>query len=125
MNIKSLDDRCKAFRTKDKESFSQTLSLLLQLDKLSIDVEYDNPDLWQSLHGLNIKSLSLSCPSEVKHTESLSQSLSSLTQLERLSIEVWYDFPGLWEALHGLSIKNLSMRLLEVKNQNESLSRAL
>ncbi|KAH3780639.1 hypothetical protein DPMN_158458 [Dreissena polymorpha] len=95
-----------------EESLSQSLSSLTQLETLSIKVWYDSPGLWKALHGLNIKSLSLSLHAElggltVAHEESLSQSLSSLTQLETFRIEVNYDSPGLWKALHGLNVKSL------------------
>ncbi|KAH3770474.1 hypothetical protein DPMN_171761 [Dreissena polymorpha] len=96
----SLDDRWKAFRENHKESLSQTLVFLLQLDKLSIDVNDSTPDQWKTLHGLNIKSLNLHIRG-VNHAESMSQSLASLTQLEMLSIEVDNGTRALWEALHG------------------------
>ncbi|KAH3692286.1 hypothetical protein DPMN_194736 [Dreissena polymorpha] len=114
LNIKSLrlEGRYKAFRENHKELIDQTLSLLFKLDTLRITEEHDTPDLWQTLHGLNIKILSLSIVGRIKHTESLAQSLASLKQLDMLSIEVNYDRRGLWEALHGLSIKSLSMRLI-------------
>ncbi|KAH3780655.1 hypothetical protein DPMN_158474 [Dreissena polymorpha] len=95
-----------------EESLSQSLSSLTQLETLSIGVKYDSPRLWKALHGLNIRSLSLSIMGgglNVDHEESMSQSLSSLTQLETLSIEVEYDSPGLWKALHGLNIRSLSL----------------
>ncbi|XP_052233053.1 uncharacterized protein LOC127845915 [Dreissena polymorpha] len=123
INSLSLDDRCKAFRENHKESLSQTLVLLLQLDKLSISVLDSTPDQWKTLHGLNIKSLSLRMI-EVNHAESLSQSLSSLKQLEMLSIEVFDDTPDQWKTLHGLNIKSLILRMREV-NHAELLSQSL
>ncbi|XP_052234140.1 NLR family CARD domain-containing protein 4-like isoform X2 [Dreissena polymorpha] len=108
INSLSLDDRCKAFRENHKESLSQTLVLLSHLDKLSIVVDYDTPDQWKTLHGLNIKSLNLHIRG-ANHAESLSQSLASLKQLEMLSIDVDECNRALWEALHGLGIKSLSL----------------
>ncbi|KAH3770277.1 hypothetical protein DPMN_171561 [Dreissena polymorpha] len=91
-----------------EESLSQMLVLLSQLDKLRIEMRYDTPDLWKTLHGLNIKSLSLRIRG-VNHAELLSQSLASLKQLEMLSIEVNTGNRPLWEVLHGLGIKSLSL----------------
>ncbi|KAH3770443.1 hypothetical protein DPMN_171730, partial [Dreissena polymorpha] len=110
LNINSLsrDDRCKAFRENHKESLSQTLVLLSHLDKLRIVVYVDTHVQWKTLHGLNIKSLSLNLI-RVNHSESLSQSLASLKQLEMLSIEVDNGNRALWQALHGLGIKSLSL----------------
>ncbi|KAH3770447.1 hypothetical protein DPMN_171734 [Dreissena polymorpha] len=76
-------------------------------------MERDSPGLWEVVHGLNIKSLSLnslweSSAVEAKYAESLSQTLVSLTKLETLSIDE-HESPGLWEALHGLNIKSLSL----------------
>ncbi|XP_052240952.1 uncharacterized protein LOC127851293 isoform X2 [Dreissena polymorpha] len=129
LNITSLstDGRCKAFRENHKESLTQTIVLLLQLDELSIKVKHSipqSPDQWKTLHGLNIRSLSLRSW-ELKHTESLSQSLASLTRLEMLSIEVHDDAPGMWEALHGLSIKSLSLSIFWILQHTESLSQSL
>ncbi|XP_052225974.1 uncharacterized protein LOC127841292 [Dreissena polymorpha] len=96
-----------------EESLSQSLSSLTQLETLSIEVKYDSPSLWKALHGLNIKSLSLSGMLggfNVENVELQSQALSSLTKLETLSIRVRYDSPSLWKALHGLNIKSLSLR---------------
>ncbi|KAH3780616.1 hypothetical protein DPMN_158435 [Dreissena polymorpha] len=85
----------------------------------------------KALHGLNIKSLSLSGMSgglDVKNVESLSQVLSSLTQLEALSIQVSHDSHGLRKALTGLNIKSLSLSCLwgglHVENE-ESKSQSL
>ncbi|KAH3799320.1 hypothetical protein DPMN_152927 [Dreissena polymorpha] len=64
--------------------------------------------LWEVLHGLNIKSLSLDT-SIINCAGSMPQSLLSLTHLDTLSIKVDDDSPGLWEALHGLNIKSLSL----------------
>ncbi|KAH3880985.1 hypothetical protein DPMN_004908 [Dreissena polymorpha] len=68
---------------------SQSLSSLTHLDTLSIEVDDDSLDLWEALHGLNIKSLILSDRHgylNVKHAETIEHSLSSLKQLEKLSI---------------------------------------
>ncbi|KAH3750596.1 hypothetical protein DPMN_185123 [Dreissena polymorpha] len=68
----------------------------------------DSPLLWDSLHSLNIKSLSLSGLEKyvlVKDGELLSQSLSSLTHLETLTIQLRkYIF-----IQPPQSLKNLSM----------------
>ncbi|XP_052221617.1 uncharacterized protein LOC127838087 isoform X1 [Dreissena polymorpha] len=117
LNIKSLSlsGRFGGFKVNSVDSMSQSLSSLTHLDKLSIKV-YDHidyiPGLWEALHGLNIKSLSLSFRNiglKVKYADSMSQSLSSLTHLDTLSINAADYIPGLWEALHGLNIKSLSL----------------
>ncbi|KAH3780654.1 hypothetical protein DPMN_158473 [Dreissena polymorpha] len=112
LNIKSLSLSIMqgGWNVDHEESLSQSLSSLTQLETLSIEVKYDSPSLWKALHGLNIKSLSLSGLLYVVLVESLSQALSSLTKLETLSLEVKYDSPGLSKALHGLNIKSLSLR---------------
>ncbi|KAH3795460.1 hypothetical protein DPMN_149012 [Dreissena polymorpha] len=92
------------------DSMTQSLSSLIHLDTLSIEVDDDSPGLWKALHGLNIISLSLSGRYgglNVNYADSMSQSLSSLIHLDTLSIEVDDDSPGLWKALHGLNIKRL------------------
>ncbi|KAH3710779.1 hypothetical protein DPMN_070274 [Dreissena polymorpha] len=92
------------------DSMSQSLLSLTHLDTLSIEVDVDSPGLWKALHGLNIKSLSLSGGRgylKEHNADSMSQSLLSLTHLDTLSIEVNDDSPGLWKALHGLNIKSL------------------
>ncbi|KAH3780473.1 hypothetical protein DPMN_158288 [Dreissena polymorpha] len=133
LNVKSLSlSIMQGGLNKDhEESLSQSLSSLTQLETLSILHEWNSPGLWKALHGLNIKSLSLSIMQgslNVDHEESLSQSLSSLTQLETLSIGVGYDSLGLWKALHGLNIKSLSLSGtcggLNV-DHDESLSKSL
>ncbi|KAH3778631.1 hypothetical protein DPMN_180100 [Dreissena polymorpha] len=111
LNIKSLSLRMSMLVVKHKESLSQSLLSLTKMETLSIRVKEDSPDLWEALHGLSIKSLSLSIGWKRNLTESLSQSLLSLTQMDTLSISVRKDSPGLWGALHGLSIKSLSLSL--------------
>ncbi|XP_052225970.1 uncharacterized protein LOC127841290 isoform X3 [Dreissena polymorpha] len=129
LNIKSLSLSIMqgGLNVANEESLSLSLSSLTQLETLSIEVKYDSPGLWKNMHGLNIKSLSLSLL-YVRHVESLSQALSSLTKLETLSIRVQYDSPGPWKALHGLNIKSLSLsvswRGLNVYH-DESLSKSL
>ncbi|KAH3793190.1 hypothetical protein DPMN_146695 [Dreissena polymorpha] len=98
------------------QSLKQSLSLLTQLDTLSISVQYydphnpDSPGLWEALHGLSIKSLSLiGHYLLLEYATSLNQSLSSLTQLGTLSIGVDVESPDLWETPHGLNIKRLSL----------------
>ncbi|KAH3800291.1 hypothetical protein DPMN_153924 [Dreissena polymorpha] len=86
-------------------SFKDTLTLMSNYGSVS-------RGLWEALHGLNIKSLSLSVGYgrfKVTYPDSMSQSLSSLTQLDTLSIELGDYSPGLWEAPHGLNIKRLSL----------------
>ncbi|KAH3780500.1 hypothetical protein DPMN_158316 [Dreissena polymorpha] len=97
-----------------------------------VETENANPYLLKALHGLNVKSLSLSIMQgglNVAREESLLQSLSSLTKLETLSIKVDFDSPGLWKALYGLNIKSLSLRgfweglcVENVELQSQSLS---
>ncbi|KAH3710807.1 hypothetical protein DPMN_070302 [Dreissena polymorpha] len=115
LNIKSLSlgGWCGGFNVKYADSMSQSLSSLTHLDTLSIKVKDDSPGLWEALHGLNIKSLSLSSGRgylKEHNADSMSQSLSSLTHLDTLSIEVKDDSPGLWKALHGLNIKSLILK---------------
>ncbi|XP_052245556.1 uncharacterized protein LOC127854531 [Dreissena polymorpha] len=110
----SLSGRYEYLNVHNADPISQSLSSLIHLDSLSVKVEYDNPGLWKALHGLNIKSLSLSGRYGglyVDYADSMSQSLSSLTHLDTLSIEADYCSTGLLEALRGLNIKNLSLSL--------------
>ncbi|KAH3770557.1 uncharacterized protein LOC127845918 [Dreissena polymorpha] len=114
LNIKRLSLKSKGWGGLHKELMSLSLSSLTQLDTLCIEMQCDNPGLWEAVHGLNIKHLSLSglwihTGIDVTHTVTLSKTLSSLTQLETLSIDVEHESPGLWEALHGLNIKSLSL----------------
>ncbi|KAH3811731.1 hypothetical protein DPMN_140146 [Dreissena polymorpha] len=111
LNIKclTLSGGMDDFEVNHAEPLSQTLSSLKQLESLSIDM-YISPIPWKALHGLNIKSLTLSCwmyDSEVNHVQ-LSQTLSSLKQLESLSIDMCIS-PFLWKALRGLNIKSLTL----------------
>ncbi|XP_052233042.1 uncharacterized protein LOC127845905 [Dreissena polymorpha] len=112
LNIKRLSLKSEEWGGLHKELMSLSLSSLTQLDTLCIEMECDNPGLWEAVHGLNIKHLSLSglwkhTGIDLTHTVSLSN--SSLTQLETLSIDVEHEGPGLWAALHGLNIKSLSL----------------
>ncbi|KAH3771104.1 hypothetical protein DPMN_172406 [Dreissena polymorpha] len=123
LNIKRLSLKSKEGGGLHKELMSLSLSSLTQLDTLCIEMECDYPCLWEAVHGLNIKHLSLSglrkrisfsgswkrTGIDVTHTVSLSNTLSSLSQLETLSIDVEHESPGLWAALHGLNIKSLSL----------------
>ncbi|KAH3710642.1 hypothetical protein DPMN_070131 [Dreissena polymorpha] len=114
LNIKSLslNGRLFGLNVNHADSLSQTLSSLTHLNTLSIKSVNCSPDLLEALHGLNIKSLSLSGAYgglKVNYADLMSQSLSSLTHLDTLSIEMDYYSPGLWEALHGLNIKSLSV----------------
>ncbi|KAH3770951.1 hypothetical protein DPMN_172251 [Dreissena polymorpha] len=93
LNIKSLTLSSKEWGEWHAESLTQSLSSLKRLETLGIGMSQDSPGLWKALHGLNIKSLSLSCVRkssgiDVKHAETFSQSLSSLTQLETLTLHV-------------------------------------
>ncbi|KAH3798123.1 hypothetical protein DPMN_151713 [Dreissena polymorpha] len=114
LNIKRLSliggiNDCYAIR---KEWMLQSLSSLTHWDTLNIEVNLDSPGLWEAVHGLNIKRLSLMGGLRglyVIHAESMSQSLASLKKLDTLSIEVKYYNPALWEALHGLNIKSLNL----------------
>ncbi|KAH3735598.1 hypothetical protein DPMN_042134 [Dreissena polymorpha] len=80
LNIKSLSLSGWGSRIEIKfvDSFSQSLSSLTQLESLSINRD-DNPGVWKTLNGLNIKTLTLICWT-VTDLESFSQSLSSLKQ---------------------------------------------
>ncbi|KAH3691852.1 hypothetical protein DPMN_191030 [Dreissena polymorpha] len=101
---------------------SQSLSSLTQLETLSIEVVYYSPGLWKALHGLNIKSLSLSGLWDVlnvENIESQKQSLSSRTHLDTLRIKVGYGSTGLWNALRGLNIKRLSIDNLYLNLDHE------
>ncbi|KAH3770600.1 uncharacterized protein LOC127843703 [Dreissena polymorpha] len=114
LNIKRLSLKSKEWGGLHKELMSLSLSSLTLLDTLCIEMECDNPGLWEAVHGLNIKNLFLSglwkrTGIDVTHTVSLSNTLSSLTQLETLSIDVEHESPGLWAALHGQNIKSLSL----------------
>ncbi|KAH3770645.1 hypothetical protein DPMN_171937 [Dreissena polymorpha] len=114
LNIKRLSLKSDEWGGLHKELMYLSLSSLTQLDTLCIEMECDNPGLWEVVHGLNIKHLSLSGLTkltgiDVTHTVSLSNTLSSLTQLETLSIDVEHESPGLWAAPHGLNIKSLSL----------------
>ncbi|KAH3771093.1 hypothetical protein DPMN_172395 [Dreissena polymorpha] len=114
LNIKRLSLKSREWGGLHKELMSLSLSSLTQLDTLCIEMECDNPGLWEAVHGLNIKSLSLSgfwkrTGIDVKHTLSMAKTLASLIHLETLSIDVEHESLGLWEALHGQNIKSLSL----------------
>ncbi|KAH3770198.1 hypothetical protein DPMN_171482 [Dreissena polymorpha] len=114
LNIKRLSLKCREWGGLHKELMSLSLSSLTQLDTLCIEMECDNPGLWEAVHGLNIKSLSLSgfwkrTGIDVKHTLSMAKTLASLIHLETLSIDAEHESLGLWEALHGQNIKSLSL----------------
>ncbi|KAH3770582.1 hypothetical protein DPMN_171871 [Dreissena polymorpha] len=114
LNIRRLSLKSEEWGGLHKELISLSLSSLTQLDTLCIEMPCDYPGLWEAVHDLNIKHLSLSglwksTGIDVTHTVSMSNTLPSLTQLETLSIDVEHESPGLWEALHGLNIKSLSL----------------
>ncbi|KAH3712974.1 hypothetical protein DPMN_072736 [Dreissena polymorpha] len=129
LNVKRLclSGLWRVFRVNYKDLLSQSLLSLTQLDTLSISVFVESPGIFDALHGLNIKSLSLYCLVEVSEAniaESLSHSLSSLSWLERLSIDVYQCRHGLWDALKGLPIKSLRL-FSEFTGHEEALSRSL
>ncbi|KAH3771150.1 hypothetical protein DPMN_172452 [Dreissena polymorpha] len=114
LNIKSLSLNSFEWEGLHKELMSLSLSSLTQLGTLCIEMPCDTPGLWEAVHGLNIKSLSLSglwklTGIDVKHTLSMAKTLASLIHLETLSIDVEHESLGLWEALHGQNIKSLSL----------------
>ncbi|KAH3864664.1 hypothetical protein DPMN_027687 [Dreissena polymorpha] len=90
--------------------------------------------LWEVLHTLNIKTLSLSLHwiqwTDLR-TESLSKSLSSLTRQETLNMivyaSVYADISWSWKALHGLNIKSLRLSRIHTCKylQAESLYQSL
>ncbi|KAH3786751.1 hypothetical protein DPMN_164860 [Dreissena polymorpha] len=131
LSIKTLNLRyaLRSLRVKHVESISQSLSSLIRMETLSIEVYDDSHVLWEALRGLNIKSLKQSgwCSGGliVNHVVSLSQSLSSLTQLEKLSICVSEEMPGLWGALRSLNINKLSLSGCLRVNNVELLSNSL
>ncbi|KAH3770511.1 hypothetical protein DPMN_171798 [Dreissena polymorpha] len=110
LNIKSLTLSSKGWGEWHAESLTQLLSSLKRLETLDITMKKLTPCLWEALHGLNIKSLTLSSKGWGEwHAESLTQSLSSLKRLETLDITMKKLTPCLWEALHGLNIKSLTL----------------
>ncbi|KAH3770664.1 hypothetical protein DPMN_171956 [Dreissena polymorpha] len=114
LNIKRLNLKTMEWGGLHTELISLSLSSLTQLDTLCIEMPCGYQGLWEAVHGLNIKHLSLSgllksTGIDVKHTMSMSKTLSSLKLLETLSIDLEYERPGLWLALRGLNIKNLSL----------------
>ncbi|KAH3873606.1 hypothetical protein DPMN_036844 [Dreissena polymorpha] len=133
LNIKSLslNVRFGGFKVKYADSMSKSLLSLTHLDTLNIKVNANGPGLWEALHGLNIKSLSLSIEYEglnVNYADSMSQSLSSLTQLDTPSIKLDDNIPYLWEAPHGLNIKSLNLSIWYVGlnvNYADSMSQSL
>ncbi|KAH3844063.1 hypothetical protein DPMN_086314 [Dreissena polymorpha] len=113
---------------KNVSALSRSLSSLKQLDKLDVIVNNDCPGLWQALHGLNIKSLSLSGGETgliVNHVSALAKLLASLIHLETLSIKVSEYNLCLLEAIHGLNIKCLSLCNLDQLDNISSLSKSL
>ncbi|KAH3783205.1 hypothetical protein DPMN_161137 [Dreissena polymorpha] len=90
-------------------SLHKLLSSLKQLKKLSVLESNDSPGLWEALHGLNIKSLSMK-DTDVHNLLSFAQFLASLTHLETLNITLEYRrLFYLCDALHGLKIKSLGL----------------
>ncbi|XP_052272001.1 uncharacterized protein LOC127872705 [Dreissena polymorpha] len=128
INSLSLYGSGEHLEVKNVSALCRSLSSLKQLDKLDVIVNNDTPGLWQALHGLNIKSLSLSGGETgliVHHVSALAQILASLIHLETLSIKVSEYNPCLWEAIHGLNIKCLSLCNLGQLDHISSLSQSL
>ncbi|KAH3854506.1 hypothetical protein DPMN_097049 [Dreissena polymorpha] len=128
LSLKGVD---KGFSVNHVQSMSETLTSLTHLYKICIALSNEGPCLWESLYGLNIKSLILRSERTVltvKKVESFSASLKSLNQLDKITIEMNTDSPGLWEALCGIHIKRLYLTGcsggLEV-NHAESMSQSL
>ncbi|KAH3780706.1 hypothetical protein DPMN_158527 [Dreissena polymorpha] len=128
LNIKSLSliGMWEGFFVDDEESLKQSLSSLTQLETLSIELSFYSFALWEALHGLNIKSLSIDYRDlTASNVKSQSQSLASLTQLETLSVKVLHGSTGLWKALHGLNIKSLSVEQDDLNVDYVELSQSL
>ncbi|KAH3811686.1 uncharacterized protein LOC127833603 [Dreissena polymorpha] len=92
-------------------SHSDYESSKIHLGKHAVNMHistYESPGLREALHGLKIKSLTLSGFTERLCVKSYAQSLSSLKQLGTLSIDM-NNSPSLWEALNGLNIKSLTV----------------
>ncbi|KAH3820404.1 uncharacterized protein LOC127832627 [Dreissena polymorpha] len=95
------------------ESVSKSLQSLRQLDTLNIRVNDISPDMWEALHSLNIKNVTLNLNGKwsgliVNHVSRLSQVLISPTQIKTIYIDVNVH-PDLLEALCGLHIKSISL----------------
>ncbi|KAH3813151.1 hypothetical protein DPMN_141602 [Dreissena polymorpha] len=126
LTIKGLTLSCwvDCLKANDAESLSQSLSSLTKLESLSINVLCLSHDFLEDLHGLNIKSLTLSWWNDylnVNHVESSSQSLKSLKKLETLSIRMC-------EVFHGLNIASLTLSYWDDclgVNNTKSLSQSL
>ncbi|KAH3780902.1 hypothetical protein DPMN_158727 [Dreissena polymorpha] len=132
LNVKSLSlvlwRRFDDLGVNQKSLLSQFLSAPKQLETLCMEV-LDSTALWEALHGLAIKSLSLSGVSsrlKLNNISSLSWALSSLTQLETLNMEIFCLKVGHLEAIRGLNIKSLSLNVLNFElNEIASLSQLL
>ncbi|KAH3783237.1 hypothetical protein DPMN_161170 [Dreissena polymorpha] len=99
----------KSLKINHVSSVSTLLASLKKLEKLSFLESNDSPGLWEAVHSLNIKSLSLN-DRKLHNVSSFAQFLSSLTHLETLNIKGKYaSHTGLLDALHGLNIKSLSL----------------
>ncbi|KAH3824830.1 hypothetical protein DPMN_126683 [Dreissena polymorpha] len=126
LHIRSLSLRLCRLTEQHASELSHSPSSLKQLEILSLQLIYCSPFLWEALHSLHIKSLSLSGSLKFseKHVRLASQSLLSLTQLETLSIDfrvVPFDpHICLWESLCGLHIKSLSLSLYRLTGQDVS-----
>ncbi|KAH3824844.1 hypothetical protein DPMN_126698 [Dreissena polymorpha] len=140
LHVRSLSLRLCKLTEQDASELSHTLSSLKQLEVLCLQLIDYSPFLWEALHSLHIKSLSLSSSLKFseEHVRLVSQSLLSLTQLETLSIIDFRVEPSiidlrvgpfepnicLWESLCGLHIKslslNLNLKLYRLTGQNVS-----
>ncbi|KAH3778467.1 hypothetical protein DPMN_179926 [Dreissena polymorpha] len=94
-----------------------TISSLSKLEELSIELDELTPCVWEALHGLNIKSLTLSRKEWGElHAESLTQLLSSLKRLETLGIGPFHIAAAYVELSDILPAKEFKMyfRQLEI-----------
>ncbi|KAH3770997.1 hypothetical protein DPMN_172297, partial [Dreissena polymorpha] len=131
LSVKSLTIKGmnKGFELNHTELLSQALSSLTQLETLDMEAFEESTGLWEAIHTLNIKTLSLRLEriqwTDLR-TESSSKSLSSLTRLETLNVSVYANISCSWKALHGLNIKSLSLFHYRCQDlQAESLYQSL
>ncbi|KAH3803987.1 hypothetical protein DPMN_132259 [Dreissena polymorpha] len=94
-------------------SVSLSLRSLTQLETLTIRVDSISPNLWEALHSLNIKSVTLGQKGKwsgaiVNNVSRLSLVLQAPKQMETICIDV-NAHPDLLDALYGLNIKTLCL----------------
>ncbi|KAH3824890.1 hypothetical protein DPMN_126746 [Dreissena polymorpha] len=117
LHVRSLSLWLCRLTEQDASELSNTLLSLKQLEVLCLLLTNGSPFLWEALHSLQIKSLSLSgsLNHSKEHVRLVSQSLLSLTQLEKLSIDLRREkFDAnifMCESLCGLHIKSLTLSL--------------